>query len=105
MPAPLSGPGLGLAFPQNYYPSQLNNAPQDPSSNRLALAPGDVFVLPAGDWYISLGMYMVAQFLDPVTNAWSTSAGSALSRQLFIKGDGFTTRIANLTGCVISASV
>lgn len=106
MPAPLSGPGLGLQFPQNYYPSQLQNAPQDPSSNRQSLAPGDVFVIPAGDWYISLGFYLVLQYLDPVTNIWTMGSSAAYQRGVhFIKSDGFTVRIANLTGCVVSASV
>src|SRR5208337_86148 len=67
MPVPLAGPGQGLPFPQNLYPSELLNAPYDPSSNRQALAPGNSIVLPAGDGYIS--------------------------------------RIANLTGCPVSASV
>lgn len=102
----ISGPGIGLPFPQNLYPTELQNAPQDASSNRQALAPGDVFVLPAGDWYVTLGLYLVIQFLDPVTNVWVVGAGSALNRgQVFTKSDGFTTRIANLTGCVVSASV
>jgi len=106
MPVPLAGPGQGLPFPQNYYPSQLQNAPQDPSSNRLALAPGDSFVLPAGDWLVSLGMYNILQFLDPVTNTWATSSGAAYNRGIhFLSSDGFTQRIANLTGCVVSASV
>ncbi len=102
----IAGPGLGLPYPQNLYPSELLNAPQDASSNKLALAPGDTFALPAGDWYISLGMYNVLQFLDPVTNTWATVAGAAFTRgKQFIKSDGFTSRIANLTGCVVSASV
>ncbi len=106
MPIGLQGPGVGLPFPQNYYPSQLQNAPQDPSSNQLGLAPGDTFVIPAGDWYIGLGSYCVLQFLDPVTNTWNMVAGAAWTRGMhFVPSDGFTSRIANLTGCVVSASV
>ena len=102
----ISGPGIGMPFPQNLYPSELANSPQDASSNRLSLAPGDSFVIPAGDWTISLGMYCVLEFLDPVTNVWVTSAGAALSRGIqYISSDGFSQRIANLTGCVFSASV
>ena len=102
----ISGPGVGLPFPQNLYPSQLQNAPADPSSNQLGLAPGDSLVLPAGDWYISLGLYNVLQFLDPVTNVWNMAAGAAWDRgHQFVKSDGFTVRVANLTGCVVSASV
>ena len=106
MPNPLSGPGIGLPFPQNLYPSQLQNAPQDPSSNKQALAPGDSFVLPAGDWYVTLGLYNVIQYLDPVTGTWTTGAGAAFTRgQVFVKSDGFNCRVANLTGCVYSASI
>lgn len=106
MPMPLSGPGVGLPLPQNLFPTQLQGAPADISTNQLALAPGEVFVLPAGDWFISLGMYHILQFLDPVTNTWTTAAGAAWTRGLtFIPADGFTARVANLTGCVISASV
>lgn len=106
MPSPLSGPGIGLPFPQNLYPSEAANAPQDASSNRVPLAPGDVFVLPCGDWYVNLGFYNVIQFLDPVTGVWVMGAGSSFNRgQLFVKSDGFNCRVANLTGCVVSASV
>ena len=46
----LSGPGIGLPFPQNYYPTQLQGAALDPSDNRLTLAPGESFVVPDGDF-------------------------------------------------------
>lgn len=106
MPTPLSGPGVGLPFPQNLYPSLLNQAPIDPSSNEVGLAPGEVVVLPAGDWYVGLGLYLVLQYLDPVTNTWTMSTGAAMERGTqFVKSDGFSCRIANLTGCVVSASV
>lgn len=106
MPSPLSGPLIGLPFPQNLYPSQLQNAPQDSSSNRLSLQPGDSFVLPAGDWYIGLGFYLIIQYLDPVTGVWSAGSGASQTRGLmFVKSDGFNCRVANLTGCVYSVSV
>lgn len=102
----LSGPGIGLPPPQNYYPSQLQNAPQDPSSNRLALAAGDTFVIPAGDFYINTGCYCVLQYLDPVTNIWSMTNTAAWTGGLqFIKSDGFTTRVANLLNCPVSAVI
>jgi hypothetical protein len=106
MPGNLNGPGIGLPYPQNNYPSELSNAPQDCSSNRLALAPGDTFVVPAGDWIVGLGMYMVLQFLDPLTGAWVTASGAAWHRgMMLVSADGFTVRIANLTGTVVSAAV
>lgn len=106
MPAPLSGPGVGLQLPQNLYPSELNNAPADFPSNRQTLAPGESLVIPAGDWYVSLGMYLVLQFLDPITGVWVTGASAAWGGGVrFVKSDGFTARIANLTACPIGAVI
>lgn len=106
MPSPLSGPGVGLPIPQNLYPTELSNAPYDFGSNRQNISPGDSLVLPAGDWYVSLGMYLVLQFLDPYTNAWAIGAsGGWESGVIFVKSDGFNARVANLTGCPVSASV
>ncbi len=106
MPPLISGPGLGLQLPQNLYPTNLQNAPYDFSNSRQTLPPGSSLQIPAGDWYISLGMYLVLQYLDPVTNAWITSAsGGYEGNFLHITSDGFTSRVANLTGCVVAASI
>ena len=106
MPAPLSGPGIGLALPQNLYPSELSSAPYDSASNKIGLAAGDTFVLPAGTWYVNPGMYSVVQYLDPITNIWAAGpvAGWA-GGQVFVKSDGFNFRLANLLNCPISASI
>ncbi len=102
----LSGPGLGLQLPQNLYPSELNNAPYDTPTNRLGLAPGDSFVLPAGEWYIDTGCYNIIQYLDPVTNTWTMGPDAAwIGGIVFVKSDGFTCRVANLTGCPVSATI
>jgi hypothetical protein len=102
----ISGPGLGLPLPQNLYPSELQYAAQDSSSNHVGLAPGDTFVVPAGDWYVNLGNICVLQYLDPVTNTWAMGPNAAWAGgQQFLCSDGFTTRVANLTGCPVSATV
>lgn len=99
----LSGPGVGLPPAQRLYPSQLNNAPQDPSSSRIALAPGDSMVIPAGDWYVNTGSYLILQYLDPINNTWRAGPTAAwLGGEQFVKSDGFTVRLANLTGCLYS---
>lgn len=101
MSTPLSGPGVGLPLPQNLYPSYLQNAPIDTPTNRLALAAGEVFVIPAGTWFIDPGSYCVLQFLDPVNGIWSAGPGCAwLAGRQYVKSDGFNVRVANLTGCV-----
>jgi hypothetical protein len=106
MPGPLAGPGQGLQYPQNLYPSELANSPYDASSNKIALAGGQSILVPRGDWIMTEGMYCVLQYIDPVTNAWSTAASSAWEPgHRIIQSDGFSVRIANMTGCPVAAVI
>jgi len=106
MSGPLSGPGQGLQFPQNLYPSELANSTYDASSNRVCLAGGQSLVVPRGTWIITEGMYCVLQYLDPVTNTWTTGASGAWEPgNRIIDSDGFSVRVANLTGCPVAATI
>jgi hypothetical protein len=88
------------------YPSELNSAPYDASTNRVALGPGDQIPVPAGTWYIGLGFYLVLQFLDPITGVWVNTSSASYSRGLYyVKSDGFNFRVANLTGCPTGAVI
>jgi hypothetical protein len=107
---PLSGPGLGLPLPTNLYPSEISfgaqNAPYDFATNQITLAPGQNLPIPAGDWQISMGGYLVFQYKDPVTGLWTFSSGSAYSRGLnHLTSDGYNLRIANLTNCPVAAFI
>ena len=102
----IAGPGLGLPYPQNLYPSELYNSPPDAPTNIIALSPGDTLPIPAGDWYVNLGQYNVLQFLDPVTNTWTMGPNAAWQGgHQFVLSDGFNCRVANLTGCAVGAVV
>lgn len=102
----ISGPGVGLPYPQNLYPSNQIGNPPDAATNKITLAPGDTLPIPAGDWYLNMGQYLVLQYLDPVTNTWSMGPNAAWGGgHQFVVSDGFTARIANLTGCPVSATV
>lgn len=106
MPTPLSGPGLGLPLPQSLYPSELYGAPPDMGTNSVTLAQGSVLPVPAGTFYVTPGMYCQLQYQDPVTGVWSTGPTAGWqSGPVYIKSDGFNYRVANLTGCPVSASV
>lgn len=102
----ISGPGVGLPLPQLVYPSNLNGGELNISTNRLSMAPGDAVPIPAGEWLVTLGKYSSLQYLDPVTTAW-TLLRDALhaGTPTYVRSDGFNVRIANLTGCVVGASV
>lgn len=104
MPSPLSGPGVGLPLPQYLYPSELTNAPYDTGTNYVALAPGDALTVPAGTWYLAPGAVSLVQVLEPVTGIWRNYV-AVRGQPEYMKSDGFTLRIANLTGCPIGAIV
>lgn len=102
----ISGPGVGLVLPQNLYPSALLNAPIDAGTNRIGLSPGEELPIPAGNWYVHLGQYCTLEYLDPVTGIWTLGqTGAWQGGTMFIKSDGFTVRMANRTGCPLTASV
>ncbi len=106
MPAPISGPGVGLALPQNLYPSEIGNAPYDLSTNKLAVQPGQQIPVPAGTWYIHLGSYLVLEYLDPVTGMWTWAPNCGWEGGIkYVKSDGFNMRISNLTACIVGAVV
>ena len=102
----ITGPGVGLPYPQGLYPSELYGAPPDAATNRITLAPGDTLPIPAGDWFVNLSQYLVMQFLDPITNTWSMGPNAAWQGgHQFVVSDGFNVRVANLLGCPVSATV
>lgn len=102
----LGGPGLGLPLPQNLYPSQLSQAPYDANTNKVTLNAGDQLVIPAGEWFISLGCYLILEFLDPITGTWTAGAAAGWQGGVFyFASDGFTTRIANRLGCPVGGLV
>jgi hypothetical protein len=104
MPQPLSGPSQGLPYPQSLYPAALASGVLQPPTNTVTLAPGDVMLVPRGSWWIEPGPYAFVQILDPVTGVWR--GHSAVRRGGYaVSSDGFTTRVANLTGCAVAAIV
>lgn len=102
----ISGPGVGLPVPQALYPPSLQvpNAPYQEATNEFTLAPGQALPIPAGSWMITLGKYSVLQWLDPVTTTWRIIETAREGPQ-FVISDGFTRRVANLTGCPVAAVV
>ena len=100
----ISGPGVGLQLPQNLYPSELYNAPYDLSTNYVALNAGDALPIPSGRYMVDVGSYALLQFLDPVTGIWRQESPARTGPQV-VYGDGFTRRVANLTGCPVAAVV
>jgi hypothetical protein len=104
MAQPLGGPGLPLPIPTNLYPSELFNAPYDFGQNYETLAAGQSLVIPAGTWFVNVGVVSLLQYLDPITGIWR-ELPSARNGMTYVKSDGFNVRVANLTGCPVAAIV
>lgn len=107
MSQPIGGSGLNLPLPQSLYPTLLQNAPVDPYSNYVTLAPGNQLPVPAGPWFINPGLYCVLQYYDPVTLSWRIDRANASARGApwRVVSDGTNYRIANLLGCACAAIV
>ena len=71
----------------------------------IRLAPGETYLPDFPGWYhVNLGLYCNVQRLDPSANVWRYSGdGGILSVPVYF--DGYTTRIANTTGCAVAALV
>ena len=102
----ISGAGVGLAIPSYAFPTELNpaNTPFDLGSAYQGLAPGQAIAVPAGSWLLNPGPYSVIQYMDPISNVWR-GLSSALVKSVPVISDGFNYRVANLTGCPVSAVV
>jgi len=102
----ISGPGVGLALPQNLYPSELPNANLDTSSNKVTIPAGAAIPVPAGEYFVGLGMYLLLQYLDPITNTWVTGASGGWEGPTnYVFSDGYNVRVANLLACPIGAVI
>ena len=105
----LASPGLGLPLPTTLYPTEIGAllAPYDYGQNVIDLAPATQIPIPRGTWLVSIGRVSVLQMQDPVTGIWRIHPWTYAARNgvIQIDSDGFNYRIANLTGCPVSAVV
>jgi hypothetical protein len=74
------------------------------TSNVLALAAGQCYLVPAGWFEVKPGKYTSLQEYDPITGIWRTiGAGSLNANVERIHSDGVNYRLANQTGCAVGA--
>jgi hypothetical protein len=89
-----SGPGIGLT-----------TKPLAGNNNFLSLPAGQVYTVPAGQYYIDTGAYLQIQTLDPIAGIWRELCGVGTDKITFVNSDGVNVRVANLTGCPIGSIV
>lgn len=74
------------------------------ATNAVTLQAGTTYIIPAGNYLLSLGAYTFLQMLDPVTNIWRTVTAGGPDVKL-VQSDGANWRLANLTGCAVAAII
>lgn len=65
----------------------------------ICLPSGGVYVFPAGNWAVTLGVNTVCQWMDPQAQKWRTLNAD------FLSSDGCNYRLVNTSGSVIGATV
>lgn len=104
----IAGSGQTAPLPMNLYPSELYNAPLDAPTNTLTLQAGDALAIPAGSnqYLIDLGLYLTLEYLDPVSGIWRPTFDCAFRGGMqHMQTDGVSKRIANRTGCPVTALI
>jgi hypothetical protein len=94
----IGGPGLGLPFPQTFYPGISSLAAYAPPGNKISLGPAQTFAIPAGQWIVSnTGTISAIQYLDPVRQEWANLYGPGAAFAAVIRSDGVNWRVNNLS--------
>jgi len=75
------------------------------NSPAIMVPAGSSYLVPAGNFYVIYGPYLVTEFYDSLQGIWRTSQSSPTSDPVFISSDGANYRIKNPTGTAISSVV
>ena len=104
----LGGQGIGLPNPlNNLAPLAVTQGQQSLNAirtNEISLQAGEIFLIPAGTFMITVGKYSFLQYLDPVSTRWITY-DTTVQKTIQIDSDGGNFRLANLTGTPIGALI
>ena len=74
-------------------------------TSAIQLLAGSAYTLPLGKWNVNTGRFSTLEVYDPVTTAWLPWIGAVDADCVQIYSDGQSYRIANNTGCPVSAIV
>ena len=69
------------------------------------LSSGNLFMIPTGQFWVQPGLYTFLEYYDPITTTWRVLQTPTQSAGLAVSSDGYNWRLANLTGCMVGASV
>lgn len=71
----------------------------------VALNSGGLFMIPSGQYMVMPGPFTFLQWFDAATQIWRNTGTPTLGSTFPITSDGYNFRLANLTGCMVGASL
>src|SRR5258708_32938733 len=71
----------------------------------IPLGSGDLFMIPSGQYQVLPGPFTFLPWYDPITTLCRTLQTATQNAGIPVSSDGFNWRLANLTGCMVGASV
>ena len=107
--APYGAPPAVKVLPFQQNAGQLFNVASGLGQNgggvvRIALAPGEVSLIPAGNYVVEAGGYTDIQYFDGASQQWRNITAFDASPTVMIS-DGTNYRLANLSGCAVGAVI
>lgn len=97
-------PAFGADSPNNLTASNNTSQFAQIQTNRYSLSAGLTQQLNAGQFLVQTGLYSQLQCLDPILNKF-VPVGNAPGTLAMVFSDGTNYRLANTTGCPVSASI
>lgn len=75
------------------------------ASNVYSLQAGQVNLIPAGTWRVTVDGFSSIQEYDPITTIWRGIGNNPSTVGEYVNSDGVNYRVANQTGCIVGVLV
>lgn len=86
--------------------NQMGSGIWDNKAQAVSLPTGGLYIIPSGQYVVQPGPYTFVQYFDAVRQTWRNMNSPVLGNgSLLVTSDGYSVRLANLTGTVVGAIV
>jgi len=75
------------------------------NSQQYTLPAAASWLIPSGNWYITLGPYSAIQYYDALSNLWRAYQTGPNSDPIAVSSDGQNYRVKNCTGTILAAVI
>jgi hypothetical protein len=75
------------------------------NSQQIAVPASASYMIPSGNWYITLGPYTALQYYDSLANFWRTYMTGPTSDPVMVPSDGANYRVRNVVGSCVAGVI